>query len=605
MADVSAAESSEKTEPRSLGRYEILHELGHGGMANVYLGRVSGPAAFHKWVAIKQIHPHLAKEKHFVDMFLDEARIAASLSHPNVASVLDLGETGGEYYLAMEYLHGEHLGSLAFRGMREWGRVPPLLAAWIVSEAARGLHHAHEARDPEGRPLHLIHRDVSPQNIFITYDGQVKLTDFGVAKAANRLTHTETGHTKGKVAYMAPEQALAGEVDRRLDVFALGTVLWEISVGRRLFKSQTKAQTLMRITSGKVSRPTKIWSDYPPKLEEIVMRALALEPSQRYPTAAAMADALTRFVADRQDLAGNAHLAQVMRGLFAERRVERDRLLRDLIERPADDVTPTEPSSIIEGVDALPDAHSEQSAIVPSHPRKAAPRRLWIGFLVAGAMAAIVGAGAASLLSTPEVPEAPASPMPTQLRIESTPSGARVRLDGVELSGRTPLTLDAVSAGRHHLALDLAGFSPVETEFDAQPGETTRLAYVLNTAAPLSVPAPVPPAVIPAPAPPEPTSQDPPSPTTAPTELARTPRPPRPPTAGRAPRAAGTVTILSLPWASVSIDGAARRATPLRDVSLSPGRHTLRYWVQGTGEPRTMTIDVTSAETATVRLSTR
>ena len=213
-------------EAKKLGRYELVWELGTGGMASVYLARVRGPAGFNKWLAIKRIHPHLAKDPRFVEMFLDEARIAAAVHHPNVAHVFDLGDDAGERFLAMEYLHGEHLGTVAVRAVRERGRLEPELAARIIASAADGLHHAHEARDAEGRHLGLVHRDVSPQNIFVTYDGSVKLTDFGIAKAAGRLTHTQTGGTKGKVSYMAPEQALGHAVDRRTDVWALGVVLW-------------------------------------------------------------------------------------------------------------------------------------------------------------------------------------------------------------------------------------------------------------------------------------------------------------------------------------------------------------------------------------------
>jgi serine/threonine-protein kinase len=281
---------------QKLGRYHLVYEIGRGGMASVYLARSRGPAGFQKWFAIKRIHPHLAKDRSFVDMFLDEARIAGSIEHPNVAHVFDLGETDGKYYLAMEYLHGEHLLDVARRAIVRTGRFDLRMAAHIVARAADGLHHAHEARDASGSPLELVHRDISPQNIFVTYDGNVKLTDFGVAKAKNRMTHTETGLMKGKIAYASPEQVMGTALDRRTDIFALGVVLWEITTGRRLFKARTDAETLMRISSGYRKRPQEFIDDYPAELEAIVDRALSHDVETRYATAADLANDLDRFV---------------------------------------------------------------------------------------------------------------------------------------------------------------------------------------------------------------------------------------------------------------------------------------------------------------------
>jgi len=210
-----------------LGRFELLMEISHGGMATLYLARMSGPQSFEKLVAVKRIHDHLAKERQFVEMFFDEARIAARIEHPNVASIFDLGEMDGIFYLAMEYVHGENLKDVIRESIRQHIAIPWTIIVTIVAEAARGLHAAHELKNSEGRLLGVVHRDVSPQNIVVSYDGHVKVIDFGVAYAAERVTHTEEGSVKGKLAYMSPEQVAGEPVDRRSDIFSLGIVLHE------------------------------------------------------------------------------------------------------------------------------------------------------------------------------------------------------------------------------------------------------------------------------------------------------------------------------------------------------------------------------------------
>ncbi|MGE0790356.1 MAG: protein kinase [Sandaracinaceae bacterium] len=279
-------------EPERLGRYELLAPLGRGGMASVFLARLRGPVGFEKVVALKRIHPTLSKDPRFVDMFLDEARVAAALQHPNIAHVFELGNEGPVYFLAMEYLHGEHLGAVLARATARGELLPVELACWIVARIAEGLHYAHEATDPLGRPLSIIHRDVSPQNIFVTYAGNVKLTDFGVAKASTNQVETDTGTVKGKFAYMAPEQAFAETLDRRADVFALGTVLWEALSGKRLFRGRSDAETLMRVTRGEVPSLLALRPEVGEDRDAIVRCALALEPDGRFDTAGALARAL-------------------------------------------------------------------------------------------------------------------------------------------------------------------------------------------------------------------------------------------------------------------------------------------------------------------------
>ncbi len=284
--------------PERIGRYEIVGELGQGGMGAIYLGRASGLGGFERLVAIKMIHRHLSREKQFIDMFLDEARIAASIRHPHVVSVFDVGEEDGRYYIAMDYVSGDPFSILLDR---TWGRgvtMPAHAMAHVVAIACEGLHAAHELEDPmTRRPLGVVHRDICPQNILVGYDGIVRLMDFGVAKAAGQIALTNPGVHKGKVPYMSPEQVKGAEIDRRADVFAMGVVLWEATVGRRLFKDENDLRSAARVLRGRVPKPTNIIEGYPLELEGIVMRALDAKPERRYQTARELGDALQSFIA--------------------------------------------------------------------------------------------------------------------------------------------------------------------------------------------------------------------------------------------------------------------------------------------------------------------
>ncbi|MBW2523690.1 MAG: serine/threonine protein kinase, partial [Deltaproteobacteria bacterium] len=233
--------------PQLVGRYAIFDEIASGGMASVHIGRLIGPAGFSRTVAIKRMHPHIAKEPEFVAMFVDEARMAARISHPNVVPTLDVVQSGKELLLVMEYVQGASLAHLLRHGRRLGLVNEPRLIVPILVGVLRGLHAAHEAKSAMGEPMHLVHRDVSPHNIMVGVDGVPRVFDFGVAKARGRLRTTQDGKVKGKLAYMAPEQ-LAGEaVDRRSDIYAAGVVLWEGLAGRRLFEGDTDAQIYAQV----------------------------------------------------------------------------------------------------------------------------------------------------------------------------------------------------------------------------------------------------------------------------------------------------------------------------------------------------------------------
>jgi serine/threonine protein kinase len=252
-----------------LGRYRVVEEIGVGGMASVHLGRMDGPGGFQKWVAIKRIHPNLVEDDQFVDMFLDEARIAAGINHANVAQVFDLGKDEGTYWIAMEYLHGEPLRELMRRCEERNQAISCDVAARLCADAAEGLHAAHELRGKNGQLLGLVHRDVTPHNLFVTYEGYTKVVDFGIAKVADRLSETRAGTLKGKLAYMSPEQVRGqDDVDRTTDIFALGVVLWELTTNQRLFRMDTDLDTLEKVQACVVPPPSTIVPGYPIELEQ-------------------------------------------------------------------------------------------------------------------------------------------------------------------------------------------------------------------------------------------------------------------------------------------------------------------------------------------------
>ncbi|HVY26485.1 MAG TPA: serine/threonine-protein kinase [Polyangiaceae bacterium] len=283
-----------------LGRYALFDEIARGGMATVHLARLRGPVGFSKTVAIKRMHEQVARDRHFVKMFLDEARVAGRIQHPNVVTVFDVIADAGEAYLVMEYIDGAPLSTLVksadHAGQDSLAPVDPKFAVHILRDALYGLHAAHEATDERGLPLQLVHRDVSPQNILVGVDGVARVLDFGIAKAVGRLQDTDSGQIKGKVAYMAPEQLTGRAVDRRADVFAAGVVLWEALAGRRLFAASSSAETMYRVLEDAVPKLDEVVADLPKALVDAVSTATAKEPAQRFPTALDFARELEQSV---------------------------------------------------------------------------------------------------------------------------------------------------------------------------------------------------------------------------------------------------------------------------------------------------------------------
>ncbi len=313
---------------RIFGRFELLIEMGRGGMATLYLARIQGPQQFEKLLAIKRIHDHLSYEEDFVNMFQDEARIAALIHHPNVATLFDMGKIDESYFIAMEYVHGQNLTDILRAATRHRDQFPWPAAVRIVANAAAGLHAAHTLRTPTGEPLHVVHRDVSPQNILISYDGHVKVVDFGIAYAAERLHTTGAGTLKGKVGYMAPEQTDGRQVDHRADVFALGVVLYESVTVSRLFRGQTDAETLLKVRQAVVPSARERNPELPAELEVILRKALARRPQDRYESAEALSEALEELLVKQGEVVARQRVADLMQDLFYDRHKLKDQQIR-------------------------------------------------------------------------------------------------------------------------------------------------------------------------------------------------------------------------------------------------------------------------------------
>jgi eukaryotic-like serine/threonine-protein kinase len=356
-----------------LGRYTVVRRIGSGGMAELYLGRLDGPEGFCKPVALKLMHPHLSDDKHFAAMFLKEARIAAALEHPAIVQVLDVGEFGGEYFMALEYVHGKDLRKLLadLRGTP----MPRGAALRVVLEIGRALHYAHRLRDPGGRALGIVHRDVSPSNVLLSFQGQVKLADFGVAKMAERSNATASGSLKGKLGYMSPEQCLQEQVDARSDVFSLGVVLYEATTGRRAFRAQQPVAVMNRVIDGEWVAPVRFVPDYPPALHEVLARALEVDVDKRWPSAEALGEALEGFATK----AGLDVRAEALAAFLTER-----------YGQPAlpDLDTPTLEVPRLRTLSSEPDTgtHTREDGPAPARPRRAATAAALVTVLAVGGL---------------------------------------------------------------------------------------------------------------------------------------------------------------------------------------------------------------------------
>ncbi|MEZ4361466.1 MAG: serine/threonine-protein kinase [Kofleriaceae bacterium] len=538
-----------------LGRYQLLVSIGQGGMAEVLLGRLRGAAGFAKLVVIKRMHSHLSHDQRFIDMFINEGRLVAQLSHPNICQVHELGEEAGALFLAMEYLHGVSWEELVRVVPRGHPAELPLIAG-VLAQACDGLHHAHQLRDRAGNATPVVHRDVSPQNLFVTTDGVCKVLDFGVAKLSTSDRYSQSGVVKGKLPYMSPEQIGGHAVDARTDVFAMGVVLWEALTGRRLFARTTDYQIWKAINEEPIPPLPQLRPELPPAIDAVVSRALQRDPARRYQSITELAQAIRRdFGAPPLD---HAAIAAALRSLCAEQLA----VAEAVVARALDDADEPDRAGPRDD-DPAQCAETLLSGIVPSVmlrsesvPQLAAPTRrrrsrAWLAIPAAIALLVAGGVWLAStrgLLGPPRGAIAAAPPDATPQDVEpaaappdaapetATPPGdAEVELTDVEPPAPPPGADDAPASER-----------PEESSrASAKKTRSRRRERVTGT-----------------------------TPTEEVAGSASAPPPAEPP-AARAPQI-GHYSVDSRPYATISIDGVDKGETPLYRIPLPEGPHRVR-----------------------------
>ena len=488
-ANASGAHGSASADglPKRFGKYTLLRSLAKGGMAELFLALQKSVAGFEKLIVIKRILPSMNTDAAFIEMLLQEARTSATLSHPNIVQIFDVGQTEGLYFIAMEHVHGEDIRSVV-RQMKTKSvpEFPLEHALAIALGMCAGLTYAHEKRDLDGTALNIVHRDISPQNVVLTFSGDVKIVDFGIAKSDSKLAgDTKSGKLKGKVPYMSPEQARGENIDARSDIFATGVMLFELTTGKRLFKGSSEFETLKLICEREYPRPTQIRPGYPPGLEHIVMKALTKDRTQRYQSARDMQSDLEEFVRNERIPVSNIALSQFMQSLFEDKLASQKELLlqgkqlADIIEQqnPRDSTTD----------------YSQPMLSTPaaSHTVTDLPANRGKGGLVVGlilGLTLIIGGIGGTLWflkqkqhqGTASIPPVPPPAVKGTVEVSSNPPGASIWINGDLRPEVTPATLTQLPTGGGAIEVKLThdGFESDKesvTLTEAQPKGTIKV----------------------------------------------------------------------------------------------------------------------------------
>jgi serine/threonine protein kinase len=560
----------------TLGKYQLLAILGRGGMADVFLALSRGPMGFNKLVVVKRLRSALSDDRSFRNMFLDEARLAARLNHPNVVQTHEVGEAEGVYFIAMEYLEGQSLNKIIRELSKRGGKLPAAMCARIVSDALAGLHYAHELKDFDGTPLEIIHRDVSPHNVFVTYDGSVKMVDFGIAKAALSSVQTEVGVLKGKVAYMSPEQAAGEDIDARADVFAMGIVFWELLAQKRLMTGDSAAATLHRLLTSPIPKVTTERPDVPAELEAIIDRALQKDATKRFSTALEMRDALEDFIATGGKPVRQEEIGRELDRMFGS--------VREAVQKQI--------QIHMEGITEIPAHGDDDRAPIP-------PSQLPMLGVGSGSGSGVVGAFAKPGQDSSSMPRPPVPPG------AAAPAKRGVTLWLVVAAVVGGVAIGAFTMGRSNRTATPAPSELTEWKALSSTPDVPERAQVAATPAP-----PPAPAIVPAP------------PSASPVPATRASTPPQTPPSRRpagpsgaaansqaaAPASSddstgeGFLTLDTYPWTKVSENGKTLGTTPLVHVALSPGLHTFTLENPDQGLKQSYSVTIKSGETQNRRL---
>lgn len=483
--------------PQPFGKYFLIDKIATGGMAEIFKAKTFSHGGFENLLVIKRILPHIGENQEFVSMFVDEARVSVALQHPNVVRVFDFGKILENYFIAMECVDGKDVRNILRRLSKRREFIPARYAAFIASEVCKGLHYAHTKTDIHGNPYGIVHRDISPSNVLVSYEGEIKIADFGIAKAESNVYQTRDGMLKGKFEYMSPEQAQGREIDHRSDLFSLGIILWELCVGKRLFKGESEIATLKKIRDAAIPTPYSMRPDVPPELDRIVMKALEKETDTRYANAQEMGDDLRQFLFPDDADKIRREFQFWLQALFADEIAdERNRLesgsraalsMRDKLsgdwEASASDVTMTRVTQ------------TAVNFVVP-----------WIAAIGLGMLA--VFATALGLLLVFIVNQSPlTNPNPQQQVIVEGPTGldimvvpeSKILVDGNPAGQGKTLSLQDLAPGEHTVRFEAEGYQSIDVPIVIEEGKLTRLVQELVPDAPAK--ASKPPAKVPSKAP--------------------------------------------------------------------------------------------------------
>jgi len=547
-----------------IGKYKLVRLIASGGMAEVYLARQAGAAGFEKLVCLKRILPHLARDRQFVGMFLNEARLAARLDHPNIVSIFDLGEANGNYFIAMEFIDGPSLRAVAKRAHERGERLPIAEVVKIVSMAAGGLHYAHDLAGPDGKPLGLVHRDISPDNILVHRNGMAKVVDFGIAKAANSSGMTRTGTLKGKVAYMPPEQLRGDALDRRADVFALGVVLYEMLGGKRPWEGDSEVSLIGRMMTEDPQPLSVPRPEAPAGLVAVLERALAKDRDARYASCHDLQADLDALLVSLGQAITPARISDFAKA-YAEPVQPPDESTGAAMQALEAEMNGT---GAVRAVPARrPQPREARTVVLPQPPPPPDRRGVAYGIAAFLCIAALGGAAGYAFLQrrgafADVVPIERASVAPRPAEPVAEPATPQVQ-------AAEPPPSEAPAAA---------------TDAGAAPEPPT----VIAQAAPAVAPAAVPPAPVPPALPIPPAAQSP--------QIVKPKRTVPPAAPQPAVQAKGELVLLIRPWARVEVDGQEIGVTPLNEpLMLAAGEHTVRLVNPDLGKDITRTVQITAS----------
>lgn len=558
-----------------VGRFTLLVPLAQGGMAELWLARQSGLRGFEKLVVIKRMTRKLANDPEYLEMFFSEAQLAAGLSHPHVVQIFDLGEHDDAPYIVMEYLDGEDLHAVRRAAQRSGKPMPDTFAAKYVAMAAEGLHYAHTRVGHDGKPLHIVHRDVSPQNLFCTMDGGLKVVDFGIAKLAS--TATFSGKLKGKLGYMSPEQARGEELDGRSDVFALGVVLFELLTRTRLTPKMNDLQLLDFMAGDEAfDAPTARRADLPQDLEAIISRALARNRDERFQSARELQDALEAWLISQKSAVTANDLRDWLRDLFAARIVDRRKLIDAALHMET--VSPSAALDLAKLARQETTGSRSTSTRLPTRNRALAVGLGAGALLLLGVLAfALWPRGEPPRPAPPPAPvaaveppkpkeaPAPAAPANPVLIIDTVPTGAELVIGGVS-RGPAPQTIEDLPLGRVTIEASLEGYADSKREVTLEhAGERVRIELALKPLLVLTAPVP-----------------------------AKKAPPPR--------AAPGKLSLKTTPWTQVFFGKKKLGDTPLVNVALPAGTHQLKLVAPDTGQKLDIEVEIKSNQTTVKKL---